>query len=51
MIWIAIVDDEKDKIDQIRNIAEDFFQMKEIDCQIHEFTSGEKFLSCTVSMI
>lgn len=50
MIQIAIVDDEKDQIDQIRNITEDFFQMKEKEYQIHEFTNGEKFLSCTISM-
>ncbi len=46
MTHIAIVDDEREQISQIKEIVEEFFQIKNIEFKIHEFISGEDLLRC-----
>ena len=50
MIRIAIVDDEIEQIEIIKNIVETFFLGNKIKNQIYEFTSGEELLNCTIQM-
>lgn len=44
MIKIAIVDDEKEEVANIKTIVENYFQTNDIEYQVHEFFSGEELL-------
>ena len=50
MIRIAIVDDEQEQIEKIKNIVELFFYENDIEHQVYTFTNGEDLLNCTDSM-
>ncbi len=50
MIRVAIVDDEREQIEIIKNIVEEFFKEKNIEYQIQEFLSGEDLLNTDICM-
>ena len=45
MIKIAVVDDEKNQIEQIVGIVTDFFNQQKLSIEIDEFSDGESLLS------
>ena len=50
MIRVAIVDDEREQIEIIKNIVEEFLKEKNIEYQIQEFLSGEDLLNTDICM-
>ena len=48
MIRIAIVDDEKNQVEQISNLVIDFCRTKNIEYKILPFYSGEALLECSI---
>ncbi len=48
MIRIAIVDDEKEQVDLIKNLTVNFCEQKNMEYKILPFYCGEDLLECSI---